>query len=143
MGSFAFDGTAALQNGDVPAFRLIEGGRGLSLQAQETESTVTLDRIQLSIVQKAALVAVSFLFVVCSFAMVSAIESNSSNYASSVTAGIATTDLTVSPGDSLSQIADEHPIDGLSIEQTVDWLKEENGLSTSTLLVGQHLVVAE
>lgn len=41
----------------------------------------------------------------------------------------------------LWEIAAEHPVEGLSTAETVDVIREENGLSSSTLHAGQTLVV--
>ena len=44
-------------------------------------------------------------------------------------------------GDSLWLIAQRHPIEGVATTDTVRWLREINGLESSTVLVGQRLLV--
>jgi LysM repeat protein len=47
----------------------------------------------------------------------------------------------VTPGDSLWNIAQEHEVEGLTTQQTVDLILSTNALSSSTLGVGQTLLV--
>jgi LysM repeat protein len=41
----------------------------------------------------------------------------------------------------LWQLADEHPVPGQSIEQTVETIRELNGLEDNTLVVGTQILV--
>jgi hypothetical protein len=61
---------------------------------------------------------------------------------SSATSSLSTTQIVVSQGDSLWSLAQSHPIDGLSDQETVRWLESENNLSSGALTVGQELSVA-
>lgn len=47
----------------------------------------------------------------------------------------------VSEGDTIWGIASDHHIDGVSTSELVQWLREQNNLSTACLLPGQALVV--
>lgn len=49
--------------------------------------------------------------------------------------------VSVDPSGTLWEIAAEHPVEGLSTAQTVDLIRDENGLASSTLHTGQTLVV--
>lgn len=47
----------------------------------------------------------------------------------------------VAPGDTLWDIASSHPIEGLSIQEGVYWLMNQNNLSDALLTPGQIVVV--
>lgn len=47
----------------------------------------------------------------------------------------------VAPGDTLWDIASCHPIEGLSIQESVYWLMDQNDLSDALLTPGQIVVV--
>ena len=48
----------------------------------------------------------------------------------------------VASGDTLWDIASQHPVAGLSTQEGVHWLMEQNGLSSALLRPGQVIVVA-
>ena len=60
---------------------------------------------------------------------------------SSKTAAIHESTTFVRPGDGLLSIAAEHPVEGLTTEQTAQWIEERNDLEGITLQPGQQLIV--
>lgn len=60
---------------------------------------------------------------------------------SSKTAAIREATTFVRPGDGLLSIAAEHPVEGLTTEQTAQWIEERNDLEGITLQPGQQLIV--
>lgn len=56
-------------------------------------------------------------------------------------AGIAVEEVVVQPGDSLWQIAEAHPVAGVSTPDLVSYISETNSLPNANLNVGQHLLV--
>jgi len=50
---------------------------------------------------------------------------------------------TVRAGESLWSIACDHPVEGVSTQEVVRWLADENGLTNSALALGQSLLVPE
>ena len=56
-------------------------------------------------------------------------------------AQVGTEAVTVMPGDSLWSLAEEHPVDGASTAEVVDFISQENGLSSSSLSIGQSVYV--
>lgn len=57
-------------------------------------------------------------------------------------AAMQTESYTVQVNDTLWSIASEHKADGMSTDQMVRWLEEENGLDSSMLHPGQTLTVS-
>ena len=51
--------------------------------------------------------------------------------------------ITVGAGDSLWTIASDYPVDGVSTPELVEWLKDENDLTSAALALGQSLTVAD
>lgn len=56
-------------------------------------------------------------------------------------AAVEQTTVTVSAGDTLWGIAQEHPVAGLSSRQVIDLVKEWNGLDTGLIQTGMQLTV--
>ena len=54
---------------------------------------------------------------------------------------VAVEQVSVSPGDSLWSLAEEHPVPGRTTAEVVDFICEQNSLSDSTVGVGQRLLV--
>lgn len=82
--------------------------------------------------------------VVCSFLIALAIYLP--GYVAHVTAEAAldaaqTEVMRVASGDSLWSIAEEHPVEGTTVKDVVEWLREENSLTSSNLQIGQELLV--
>lgn len=55
--------------------------------------------------------------------------------------GVAFEEVVVLPGESLWQIAESHPVEGVPTSDVVTFILETNSLTSSSLSVGQHLMV--
>lgn len=83
----------------------------------------------------------AFAFFAALFMMWLATTSIADAALSSKTAAIRESTTFVRPGDGLLSIATEHPVEGLTTEQTAQWIEERNGLEGITLQPGQQLIV--
>lgn len=59
----------------------------------------------------------------------------------SVTSQLQTQEVTVRRGDGLWQLAERYPVEGLSTQELVDLISEQNQLEGKTLYPGQHIDV--
>lgn len=84
---------------------------------------------------------VAFAFFAALFMMWLASTSIADAALSSKTAAIRESTTFVRSGDGLLSIAAEHPVEGLTTEQTAQWIEERNGLEGITLQPGQQLIV--
>ncbi|MBQ6651273.1 MAG: LysM peptidoglycan-binding domain-containing protein, partial [Atopobiaceae bacterium] len=56
-------------------------------------------------------------------------------------ANVTLEEVVVMPGDSLWQLAESHPVAGVSTADVVSYISESNDLPSANLQVGQHLLV--
>lgn len=125
------EGPAGRRGSGRGALRLIEGGLSArSRVAPARTGTATLRALAAGAVALALVIGASSL----SSALVA------SRYRAA-TEGLATSRHVVSSGESLWGLAEQHPIDGLSTEQTVSYLRAENSLDGTGLVVGQVVLV--
>ena len=131
---FTVNGTSALKAETTPHLFLIEGGRSdESIQAVNAAPFAT----DLPIVLIVALAIVALLFGAMSISL-DAVREASFNGAIS-DAGTLVVD--VVPGDTIWSIAEAHKPSGTQTSDVVDWIREENNLTTSNLNIGQNLIV--
>lgn len=123
-----------------PAFTVVKGGRS-HFQAVATKPVRTqrAAAVLAPVALKAStIVAVAFtLFFVLATSVFSA---RHAAYADSV-ANVTYETVRVQPGDSLWSLAQEHPIDGLSTQETSDMIRSVNHLDRGSLDAGAVLKV--
>lgn len=137
-------GNLALELVKPCEFTVVEGGKQTASQSRQ--ASVRSNRVNERAVQErmsvrmvAALWAVVITLilawvisdVVCAKAYAKAFD------------GVPTTQVFVASGDCLWSIAEEHPVEGRSTRDVMTWIKEQNGLTSATLFVGQSLIVPE
>lgn len=134
---YQVSGTSALAS-YKPAFKVIEGGA--------KKCSVTPQREEVSYVKaltnKEAFIA--GLIITASFVLMFAISflrtTTLNSFATSVMDSASQT-ITVQNSDTLWSIAESNPIEGVSTEQQINWIKERNNLDTSLLRAGQTLEI--
>ena len=139
------DGSSALVPKPVH-FRVIEGGRSCSdfsevLRVREDSRT-----LHHSGSSQHAVNSLTIFFVICAMILVLTaaavlMDTFAASRRTSSFANVSTEVVTVMPGDSIWSIAEEHPVEGCSTSEVVDFISEQNELSTSMITSGQHLYV--
>ena len=140
--SYATNGSLALQPSYAPAFTVLEGGRGASAAPSKSEHAISnlshrsVDQGNsvLSLCTYLCVVAVLVFAVFVSDATIVRARSNSFST-------VPTSVVTVHEGDSLWALAELHPVEGQSTSDVSSWIRQANGLESSTLYAGQQLVV--
>lgn len=143
--TYEFDGTSALKHEDPPRFSVYDGVTGpvpakaghhvpaparhelfsaLSGQAESLRVTLLVMLIGLSLML-AGFIADS--------AHISEVERRIST--------LPTEEVRVYSGQTLWAIAEEHPVDGVTTTELVDWIEQSNGLSANSLVPGQTLFI--
>lgn len=77
----------------------------------------------------------------CIFGLSFGIAGMKTSARNSAIAQAAQMEIRVQPGDSLWSLAEEHSIDGLSISETLEVIKDWNGRSSASLYPGESLLV--
>ena len=134
---YQVSGTSALAS-YKPAFKIIEGGAkkgSVVPQRKEVSYIKTLTSKEAFIAGLIITTSFVLMFAV-SFLRTTAINS----FATSVMDSASQT-ITVQSSDTLWSIAENNPIEGVSTEQQVNWIRERNNLDTSLLRVGQILEI--
>lgn len=90
--------------------------------------------------------AIAFFFVICSMTLILIftaffMDVSTATHKAASFSDVSTEIVTVMPGDSLWSIASQHPVDGCSTEEVVEFISEQNELSSSMLSSGQQLYV--
>ena len=146
---FASEGTLALDSDASVRFVVYEGGLGNASGmrrrdaglVEEEEVVPYPDAWHLSarqiLVAAIACAALAIAGIAFSFMQSSAHASAVRSAYDSVTLE----QVTVHQGDSLLSIASEHSVDGISSDELVALIEEENGLDNATITPGQHLLV--
>ena len=134
---YQVSGTSALAS-YKPAFKIIEGGaKKGSVVPQRKEVSYIKALTNKEAFIAGFIVTASFIFMFAvSFLRTTAINS----FATSVMDSASQT-ITVQSSDTLWSIAENNPIEGVSTEQQVNWIRERNNLDTSLLRVGQTLEI--
>ena len=121
-----------------PAFKVIEGGAkkgSVAPQLEEVSYVKTLTNKEAFIA--GLIVTASFILMFAiSFLRTTALNS----FATSVMDSASQT-ITVQSNDTLWSIAESNPIEGVSTEQQVSWIRERNNLDSSLLRAGQTLEI--
>lgn len=134
---YQVSGTSALAS-YKPAFKVIEGGAKKGLIAPQCDDVSYVKSLTNKDVFIASLiVTASFvLMFAISFLRTTALNS----FATSVMDSASQT-ITVHSNDTLWSIAESNPIEGVSTEQQVNWIREKNNLDSSLLRSGQTLEI--
>ena len=131
-----------LETPATPAFTVVKGGRS-HFQAVATKpvrtqrATVALAPVAL---KASTIVAVAVAFTLFFVFATSVFSSRHAAYADSV-ANVTYETVRVQSGDSLWSLAQEHPIDGLSTQETSDMIRSANHLDHGSLDAGAVLKV--
>ena len=134
---YQVSGTSALAS-YKPAFKVIEGGaKKCSVAPQQEEVSYVKTLTNKEAFVAGLIITASFIFMFAvSFLRTTAINS----FATSVMDSASQT-ITVQSSDTLWSIAENNPIEGVSTEQQVNWIRERNNLDTSLFRVGQTLEI--
>lgn len=135
MKSFAMvDGNLALAPAArTSAFQVIDGRLGASEHAPaHAPRRAEPDHLHIFIV--AALIAVSLI------GMIGVFQAQQAQFDAAL-AHADRLEIVVEPGDTLWTIAEDHHIDGVDTQQTVDIIRSWNSLSVSSLQPGDSIVV--
>lgn len=125
-----------------PAFTVVMGGRS-HFQAVATKpvrtqrASVALSPVAL---KASTIVSIAVAFTLFFVLATSVFSARQAAYADSV-ANVTYETVRVQSGDSLWSLAQEHPIDGLSTQETSDMIRNVNHLEHGSLAAGAHLKV--
>ena len=131
-----------LETPAAPAFTVVKGGRsgfqtlpGKPAHSQRVAKTSAPAALKVSTIVALA-VALTLFFVLAT----SIFSARHAAYAESVS-NVTYETVRVQPGDSLWSLAQEHPIEGLSTQETSDMIRSVNHLERGSLDAGAHLKV--
>lgn len=131
-----------LETPAAPAFTIVKGGRsgfqtlpGKPVRSQCVATTSAPVALKASTIVALA-VALTLFFVLAT----SIFSARHAAYAESVS-NVTYETVRVQSGDSLWSLAQEHPIEGLSTQETSDMIRNVNHLEHGSLDVGAHLIV--
>lgn len=130
------EGSLALASSGSPRLVLIQGGAG-----HPSRDGRPLPTASLPLRESLALVLCGLL-VILALAVVSSLVSARAARASA--AAISERDellVMVGEGDTVWEIAEDHPVEGVTTQELVTWISARNGLSGEPLDLGQRLVV--
>ena len=129
-----------LQTPAAPAFTVVKGGRssfqslpGKPARSQRVATTSAPVALKASTIVALA-VALTLFFVLAT----SIFSARHAAYAESVS-NVTYETVRVQSGDSLWSLAQEHPIEGLSTQETSDMIRDVNHLEHGSLDAGAHL----
>lgn len=138
------NGSQALEAVPVRHLVLIEGGAG----SPSPQSPRTYHEQATSRAHRVVTTAQGILAFCVALAVIAAILSASiiRDYAlvdarNEAFANVTLEEVVVMPGDSLWQLAESHPVAGVSTADVVSYISESNDLPSANLQVGQHLLV--
>lgn len=134
---FFSEGSSALAARPV-SLRLIQGGRSAH---HDASGHVMPEVPQVPPRRSYALLALAIVSVLALGSLVFAMDVSSSYARTRDFERVATEQVAVSSGDSLWTLAEEHPVPGRSTAEVVDFIREQNSLSSSTVVAGQRLLV--
>lgn len=131
---FAANGTSALKADAASDLYLIEGGRrDKSTQPVHMAPISNNFPILLTVVLIAAVLLIG--------AMSISLDAVRQASFSDAICDAGTVAVDVVPGDTIWSIAEAHKPSGAQTSDVVDWIRRENNLSTSNLIIGQNLMV--
>ena len=126
----------------APAFTVVKGGRsGFQPVAPKPNRTQHAAVTSSPVALKAStIVAFAVAFTLFFVLATTVFTARHAAYADSV-ANVTYETVRVHAGDSLWSLAEEHPVDGLSTQETSDMIRSVNHLEHSSLDAGAHLKV--
>jgi hypothetical protein len=129
----------------APQFAVIEGGRSSAVRHSQKVERMQCDAQPSSMQLRHAIIGVVAALLVSMLLIGGSVISDylSRSASNKLVADVATTHVVVHEGDSLWALAQQHPLDGLSTRDVVNWIKDENSLSSSLIMTGQQLVVPD
>lgn len=131
-----------LETPAVPAFTVIKGGRsGFQAQSAKPACSQCAAAASAPVALKAStIVAVAIALTLFFVLATSIFSARHAAYAESVS-NVTYETVRVQSGDSLWSLAQEHPIEGLSTQETSDMIRSVNHLEHGSLDAGAHLKV--
>lgn len=131
---FVVDGTTALKTEAQPRLYVVDGGRaGMSEQKARSNAGASAFPFFATIVFAAASLLIAAIFI-------SVDASRAASTADTLeSTGIAY--VVVAPGDTIWDLAESHKPSGTQTSDVVDWIRRENNLISSSLRIGQNLMV--
>lgn len=130
--SYSFDGSAALKADHRPNFTVIEGGKckGVRMTQMETDRREHLFVALFAILSVVAVMGLSL-----------GVDLVRERTTAQALGSAPTATVRVVSGDTLWNIAEEHPVRGVSTQEVANWIEQENGLKSPSLVPGQSLIV--
>ena len=131
-----------LETPAVPAFTVVKGGRSgfQALSAKSAHSQCVAAASAPVALKASTIVAVAIALTLFFVLATSIFSARHAAYAESVS-NVTYETVRVQSGDSLWSLAQEHPIEGLSTQETSDMIRSVNHLEHGSLDAGAHLKV--
>ena len=131
-----------LETPAAPAFTVVKGGRSgfQALPAKPAHSQCVAAASAPVALKASTIVAVAIALTLFFVLATSIFSARHAAYAESVS-NVTYETVRVQPGDSLWSLAQEHPIEGLSTQETSDIIRSVNHLEHGSLDAGAHLKV--
>ena len=131
-----------LETPAAPAFTVVKGGRsGFRAQPTKPARSQCVSVASAPVALKAStVIAVAVAFTLFFVLATSVFSARHAAYAESVS-NVTYETVRVQSGDSLWSLAQEHPIEGLSTQETSDMIRSVNHLEHGSLNAGAHLKV--
>ena len=131
-----------LETPTAPVFTVVKGGRsGFQTLPGKPVRSRCVATTSAPVVLKASTIVALAVALTLSFVLATSIFSaRHAAYAESVS-NVTYETVRVQPGDSLWSLAQEHPIEGLSTQETSDMIRSVNHLERGSLDAGAHLKV--
>lgn len=126
----------------APAFTVVKGGRsGFKAVAPKSNRAQHSAVASAPVALKAStVVAIAFAFTLFFVLAMTVFTARHAAYADSV-ANVTYETVRVQTGDSLWSLAEDHPVEGLSTQETSDMIRSVNHLEHGSLNAGAHLKV--
>lgn len=131
-----------LETSTAPVFTVVKGGRsGFQTLPGKPVRSRCVATTSAPVALKASTIVALAVALTLSFVLATSIFSaRHAAYAESVS-NVTYETVRVQPGDSLWSLAQEHPIEGLSTQETSDMIRNVNHLERGSLDAGAHLKV--
>lgn len=131
-----------LETPTAPVFTVVKGGRsGFQTLPGKPVRSRCVATTSAPVALKASTIVALAVALTLSFVLATSIFSaRHAAYAESVS-NVTYETVRVQPGDSLWSLAQEHPIEGLSTQETSDMIRNVNHLEHGSLAAGAHLKV--
>lgn len=139
-------GSIALKQAPAPRLILLDGGETARVATRsypepawtKRESAV---RARLGSRQVASLAVFAAIVVALLGFALSSVDASARSWRQEAFASVSTSTVSVSAGDSLWQIAESHPVAGVSTQDVVSFIRAQNNLPSSNIVPGQKLEV--